>query len=178
MTVDATLAWYVTELVGRLATGDYQAFERLRDTVGTRRARITLEDETVEVWFDDRRELAVVNAGDDRPGAAAVDGEGRTWHHVVLELLDGDRDVTDTVLAGDLEARGSAEAVTAMFAAIEILIDCATRVPRLRQLADDYVAAHAELRRERAAGRQPSWPVHVDPLEDDLLEQLGLHHDA
>jgi hypothetical protein len=175
---DATLAWYVGELVGRLADGDRPAFERLRDIVAARRARITLEHETVEVSFDQRGELVVVAVGDD-VGVDRLDGEGRTTHRVVLELLDGHRDLTDAVLAGDVEARGSDAAVTAMFAAIEILVDSATRIPELRRLAEDYVSRHAGFAaRTSAAGARWSWPVHVDPPEDDLLAALGLDHDA
>ena len=42
---------------------------------------------------------------------------------------------------------GSDDAVAAMFAAIDILIDCATRVPALRELAEHYVGGACRRRR-------------------------------
>jgi hypothetical protein len=174
------LAWYVAELIARLGEGDPLALDRVRNLVGTQRARIGLEREVVETWFD-RQGVLVVNDVTDRPVLApdrAVDGEGHTRDEVVVALLAGHREVTDAILDGDLEVRGSVEAVAAMFAAVDILIDCATRLPRLRELSEWYVREHSDpapttsLRRRRAT----AWPPQlVDSDEDELLERLGLH---
>ena len=173
-----SLAWYVRELVARLGEGDPAALDRLRTIVGHRRARIGLERETIEVRFDDLgrlvvREVEPSPAGELGPG---LDGEGLISHHVVLDLLAGAREVTDAILDGDIEVQGPDAAVAAMLAAVDILIDVATRVPALRELAEDYVAAHAAHRRPPGMrARRTAWPPHfVDPREDQLLAGLGL----
>ena len=49
--------------------------------------------------------------------------------------------------------------VAAMLAAVDILIDVATRVPALRELAEGYVAAHATHRRPPGQhARRTAWP--------------------
>ena len=173
------LEWYITELVGRLGAGDPSARERLVAVVGRRRARIGLEHEVVEVWFDEDDGLVVedVASRQTEDPNRSVDGEGHTRHEVVLALLAGQLEVTDAILDGDIEARGSDDAVAAMFAAIDILIDCATRIPALRVLAEQYSAEHSATPVLAAAGRRRTkfWPpALVDPLEDDMLHRLGL----
>jgi hypothetical protein len=173
------LAWYITELIGRLSAGDQSAHERLLAVVGSRRARIGLEQDVVEIWIDDDGALvveALAGGLNDEPDHS-VDGEGHTRHHVVLDLLAGYLEITDAILDGDIEARGSVDSVAAMFAAIDILIDCATRIPALRELAEQYSAEHSVLREPRSAGRRRTqfWPpIVVDSLEEDLLHELGL----
>jgi hypothetical protein len=174
------LAWYVAELIARLGEGDPSALDRVRTLVGTRRARIGLERDVVETWFDPHGVL-VVDDVTDRPVSEpdrGVDGEGSTRDAVVVALLGGRLEVTDAILDGDLEVRGSVDAVAAMFAAVDILIDCGTRLPRLRELSEWYLREHSDpaptrsLRRRRAT----AWPPQlVDSDEDELLERLGLH---
>ena len=173
------LAWYISELIDRLGAGDPSARERLLAVVGSRRARIGLEQDVVEIWIDDDGALVVeaLSSGRTDETDYSVDGQGHTRHHVVLALLAGSLEVTDAILDGDIEARGSLDSVAAMFAAIDILIDCATRIPALRELAEQYSSEHSALREPRSAGRRRTqfWPpVVVDSLEEDLLHELGL----
>jgi hypothetical protein len=173
------LAWYITELIGRLGAGDPSARERLLAVVGSRRARIGLEEDVVEVWIDEHGALVVeaVSSGRANQSDRPVDGEGHIRHHVVLALLAGYLEITDAILDGEIEARGSVDSVAAIFAAIDILIDCATRIPPLRELAEQYSAEHSVLREPRSAGRRRTqfWPpVVIDSLEEDLLHELGL----
>ena len=174
------LAWYVAELIARLGEGDAWALDRLRALVGSQRARIGLEREVVETWFD-RHGVLVVDDVTDRPVSEpdrAVDGEGHTRDEVVLAVLAGDLEVTDAILDGDIEVRGSVEAVAAMFAAVDILIECATRLPHLRELSELYIRDRSDLARTTSPGRNrvTAWPPQlVDPVEDELLDRLGLH---
>ncbi|MFC7530837.1 hypothetical protein [Actinoplanes sp. GCM10030250] len=135
------LAWYVRELVSRLGDGDPAALARLRTIVGVRRARVGLEGETVTVRFEPGGEF-VAGAGDGEQ----VEGTGWTRHAVVLAVLAGALDATDAVVDGMIEVRGSAEAVNAMFLAVEILIDAATRIPALRELSEQYVGEYSAYR--------------------------------
>jgi hypothetical protein len=177
-----TLASYVRELVARLGEGDPAALHRLRTIVGPRRARIGLERETIEVRFDDVGRLVVREVEPVAAGALGpdLDGEGHTAHQVVLDLLAGTREVTDAILDGDIEVQGDDASVAALLAAVDILIDVATRVPALRELAEDYVAAHAAHRAPPGTrARRTAWPPRiVDPLEDQLLAELGLRPDG
>ncbi len=172
------LAWYVAELIARLGAGDPPALDRLRTIVGSRRARIGLEREVVETWFDeDGSWWSTTSTVDGRGARSTVDGEGHTLDEVVLALLAGDLEVTDAILDGDIEVRGSVEAVAAMFAAVDILIDCATRVPGVRELSEHYaVGAPLACGHGRLAAPATAWPPQlVDPAEDEMLERLGLH---
>jgi hypothetical protein len=182
-----SLAQYVAELIGRLGDGEPGSLRRMQRIVGSQRALVALEGEAVVVSFGPSGLLHVVpavategtSAGDV---AGELDGEGSTTHWVVLAILDGEIEVTDAIVDGDIDVRGSSEAVTAMLMAIEILIDAATRVPGLRELADTYRAQHRPNRahaRAGGAGRRTLWPPDLtDPLEDELLRSLGLDNDA
>lgn len=166
-----TLGEYVAELVRRLGEAEPGALERLREVVGARRARITLDNEAVEVSFG-AGGLHVEPAG---PGTA--DGEGRTDRVTTLDLLDGYLEVTDALLDGWLEARGPLDDVTRMFQAIEILLDASSRVPALQELASDY--RNDPCRPGRGAGRIRSraTPFPPDGLPDDeaaVLRRLKL----
>jgi hypothetical protein len=144
-----SLDWYVRELIAGLGQGDPSALARLRAVVAERRGWIGLEDESVTMWFAPDGAL-VVESGADIAGdalirpLAVVDGAGHTRRSVVLALLAGELDVTDAVVDGEILVRGAAESVVAMFTAVEILIDSATRVQRLRALCDQYVREHAD----------------------------------
>ena len=105
---------------------------RIRRVVGKRRARITLDEESVEVFFH-RGRLRVEDAGGD-----VVDGTGRTSRETTLDLMGGYVEVTSAILDGGLELTGTADAVVRMATVLELLIDGATRVPALQQLARDF----------------------------------------
>lgn len=174
-----SLARYVRELVARLGDGEPAALDRMRTVVGTRRAWIELDDEAVRVWFDDVGDLTVEVAGGAAVDGVVSDAEGfgRTRHQVVLALLAGTLDATDAVMDGEIEVRGTPEAVVMMFVAIEILIDCATRVPALRALSQQYVAERSTGQDPDPAprGRRTVWPPQLrDQSELDLLWGLGL----
>jgi hypothetical protein len=170
-----TLGEYVTELVERLGRGEPPLLERLCQVVGPRRARITLDQESVDVWFDGAR-LRVEPDAD-----APVDGAGSTDRQTTLDLLDGYCEVSDAILAGRLRATGEVENLIRMFQAIEILLDGATRIPALQEIARDY---QVDPCRSRSALRAPAPAlgargVVVDPdsfpaHERALLARLGL----
>ena len=204
----ASLARNIAELVRRLGASDPAALDRLRSIVGDRRAWIGLADEAVEVAFDPESGLVVTAltgpvvlaafepAPADRwavgpvDGVAgrAVDGVGATSHQVVVDLMNGRREVTDAIIDGDIEVRGSADAVLALFAAVDILIDAAARIPSLRELAARYLAEHdrpagsAVERGSTDPGPVPlrprtAWPPNlIDAAEDALLAEHGLHN--
>jgi hypothetical protein len=128
-----TLAEYVAELIGRLDDGDPVASRRLRRVVGTRTARITLDDETVVVRFV-RGTLVVRDADADHP----ADGSGATDRATTLDLLDARIEVTEAILDGRIDVVGRDADVQRIFLAIEILLHSAPRVPALQTLARDY----------------------------------------
>ncbi|MBV8201408.1 MAG: hypothetical protein JOZ15_12365 [Acidobacteria bacterium] len=129
-----SLGEFVLALVARLGEGDPAAAARLREVVGARHARITLDDQTVEVWFTPHGQLVTGEAG------GRMDGEGSTQRVTTLRLLDGEMEVSEAILAGSLEAVGEVDEVARMFQAIEILLDGAVRNPALQTLARDYRA--------------------------------------
>ena len=123
---------YVARLFAGLAAADSAAAARIRNIVGKRRARITLDEESVDVFFDRGRLRAVAATGNP------VDGIGRTSRQTTLDLIDGYVEVTAAVLDGKLELTGTADAVVRMATVLELLIDGATRAPALPQLARDF----------------------------------------
>lgn len=156
---------WVTALVANLGA-DPRAHARLQALVGARRARITLDDETVTVALHDGR-LVVL------PGTAEpVDGNGAATRAAVLALLDARLDATDALRLGYVTATGGHEAVTRILGAIELLLDAATRNPALRAVARSY----------RQAGAAPPPPRAPDPdagaraaaAEHVVLHRLGL----
>lgn len=183
---DRTLAGYISELVHRLGAGDPAAADRLRAVAGDRRARIGLGDEAVLVAFGRTGELRIVPVTDpDVPDGTAVDGTGSTTHPVVLDLLAGRREVADAVLDGDIEIRGHTDAVAALFTVVDILLEAAARLPALRELADQYVAAHRNVSSPPgfsepsppSTTRRHGWPPDLhDAAEEALLHRWGLRH--
>lgn len=129
-----TLAQYIEMLIATLGEHEPASLLRLREVVGARRARITLDDETVLVRFV-RDRLAVEEAIRD----VAADGSGETDRLTTLELLDGDLEVTEAIMQGRLRAAGEVEGLVRMLQAIEILLDASTRVPELQQLSAAYI---------------------------------------
>lgn len=167
------LGEYITELVRRLAAAEPRAFRELRATVGVRRARITLDDETVTVGFDGDRLLI------DDATTGAVEGEGGTDGHCVADLLDGYVEVSQAVLDDRLRVRGGAEDVTVMFAAIEIILEVSARSPALQSLRRDLAADPARTPRPPRfpgdVGARTHWkPGAVTDEEARLLARLDL----
>ena len=169
-----TLGEYIRSLVAHLDAVEPLAGARLRAWVGRRRARISLDDETVEVVFDaGHLRVEPVSLG-------AVDGTGATTRATVLDLLAGRLEVTDAILDGLIEVDGEPEAVVAILAAIEILIEVSTRAPGLRALADAFVHETAPAPGPSfsapvpMARRTPWLPAALDPLEAQLLGDLGI----
>lgn len=173
----AGLGAYIAALVARLGEVDEGALSRLRSVVGGRTARIGLDAEAVDVTFGDGGLMVTPSAAQ-----LAVDGAGSCDRATVLDLLDGYLEVSDAVLDGRLQARGDDQAVTAIFQAIEILLDAAARDPGLRALAAAYRSErHGGPPRARLpapdASRQP-WLLSESPGEEALLAALDLLPDA
>jgi hypothetical protein len=153
---------WVAALVGELALADPAAHARLLAVVGDRRARLRLDDDACVVAVV-RGRLSVLPAETE-----PVDGEGGTSRAVVLAILDGRLEADDALRSGLVEARGSVDGLVRILHAIEILIDCSVRAPRLRALADLY----------RADGPPPTAlpprPATTTDRELALLDRLGL----
>jgi len=168
-----TLSEYVAELVARLGEADPAARDRLAEVVGARRARITLDGETVEVAFASGR-LVV---GPPQP-TGRIDGEGATDRATTLDLLDGRLEVSDAILDGLVEARGPLEDVARIFQAIEILLDAAPRAPALQALAAQYRQDPGRTAAARDpvpyARRTPFPPDGIPDTEAAALRRLGL----
>jgi hypothetical protein len=168
-----SLAEYVAALIERLGDEDPALLVRLGEVVGARHARITLDQETVDVHFQDGG-VVVTEATCDE-----VDGEGSTDRQTTLDLLDGRLEVTDAILEGRLRATGEVESVVRIFQAIEILLDGSTRNPGLQRLALNYGVDPCR------PGRPPGSPLtaerrvvvdpdHIPPGEAELLRRLDL----
>ncbi|MEL6890875.1 MAG: hypothetical protein AAFP84_04725 [Actinomycetota bacterium] len=162
---DRSLGDWIGELVHALDDDPLGGALRLRTVVGPRRARITVDDEVVDVAF-------VGGRLDVRPGSdgAAVDGSGATSTPVVIALLDGRLEVADAFHGGHITATGSRSSIGRIFHAIEILLDASARVPRLRDLAAEYRVA---------VGPHERSPRHTTNrrLEEDehaVLVRLGI----
>lgn len=171
-TEDCTsLEEFVRLLIEELARSDYRAFVRLRATVEDRCARITLDEESIEVWFAGE-ELTVAPAA-----GRTIDGEGGTDGSTVHDLLDGHIEVLDAILDGRLDVRGAPEDIHQIFVAIEILLDASARAPGLQELARRFRTDPC--RRARAAPgsatrRMPWFPPRASEAETMLLERLRL----
>ena len=154
---------WIRELVAALDTDPLGGGLVLRSIVGSHRARIGLDGELVDV--DMRRgRLHVGPADATRP----VDGGGSTSSETVIALLDGRTEVAEAFHDGSIHAIGSRDSIGRIFHAIELLLDAAGRVPRLRQLA-------AEFRTVANPVSNPSPPrVTSNGAELDLLDRLGL----
>ena len=165
------LGEYIVALIDALGDANPAALSRMRRVVGERRARIILDDEAVDVFFD---------AGGLRVQTAAneteVNGVGETDSATVLAMLDGYLEVEAAILNGRLRVFGAQEDITRMFAAIEILLDASPRTPTLQMLA-------ARFRRERrekrglpvSDPRRVTWyPFGSRASEYELLAQLDL----
>lgn len=165
------LGEYIAALLDALGDANPAALSRMRRVVGERRARIILDDEAVDVFFDVGG-LRVQTATDE----TEVNGVGETDSATVLALLDGYLEVEAAILNGRLRVFGAPEDTTRMFAAIEILLDASPRTPTLQILA-------ARFRRERREKRglpvpdrrRVTWyPFGSRASEYELLAQLDL----
>lgn len=167
-----SLAAYVTELVHRLHVGEPALFRRLCDVVGKRRARISLDGESIELWFEGTSLIVA-----DEPGAGPVDGEGGSDRLTTVELLAGHLDLVDAIVEGRLRATGDVESVSRIFQAIEILLDGSTRIPELRRLSLDYTAHTSATRRTISPSEERRVvidPDYLSPLQRELLQRLDL----
>ena len=166
----ASLGDYIVALIDALAEAQPHATLRMRQVVGERRARIVLDEEAVDVWFEPDR-LRV-----ERAGAGQVDGWGATDSATVLALLDGVLEISDAILDGYLRVTGAAQDITRFFLAVEILLDASPRVPELQKLADRFRAERRQLRTYTVpgAGRAPWYPFRSGKREADLLAKFEL----
>lgn len=164
-----TLREYIRELVDRLDAADPAAGYRLREVTGDRIARITLDDEAVDVRFEGRR-LVI-----SRPARQRVpDGTGATDRQTTLELLAGRREVTEAILEGLIDVRGETEDVLSMFLAIEIILDTAARAPALQALARDYENDPCRTVTSRVSRTVVFGPTEHPAEEIALLQRLDL----
>lgn len=169
-----TLAEYVTALVERLGSDEPPLLSRLRDVVGSRRARIRLDKEVVLVQFAGARLVVEAETGD-----ATVDGAGGTDRETTLALLEGDTELTDAIVSGRLDAHGEVENLTRIFIAIEILLDASSRSPLLQQLARDFEndpcrAPRAPWSQQRTAIQSLVDPDRRPDSERVILSRLDL----
>ena len=169
---------YVSALIAALGRADPAALARMRQVVGGRRARIRLDDEEVEVRF-----VTGTLVVEPARGLSAVDGMGSTDRATVLDLMDGHLEVGDAISAGRLDLVADVDAVAAMFAAIEILLDASSRSPELQALAREFRERPAREPRSRAGAW--SWRSRADDLrrasprgEHALLARLDLLPDG
>jgi hypothetical protein len=172
-----SLREYIVELIARLDEADPDAVDRVRMVVGERRARIVLDEEAVEAWFQGGS-LVVVEAD---AWVGAVDGTGRTDRAATLDLLDGYLEVFEAVLGGRLDAVADIDDASRMFAAIDIVLDAATRTAALQRLAADYRSDPCRTPRpphdpsNGLAGHSGGmYPTDVGDEEFALLERLDL----
>jgi hypothetical protein len=162
-----TLGAYIAALVRTLDRADPSAGRRLRAVVGGRRARIGLDDETVDVFF----------MGDRLAARAAlsrhsVHGSGYSDRTTTGELLDGWIEVSEAIIAGDIEATGTVDDVARLFHAVEILLDGATRAPAMQSLAERILS---EPRTRRAVPVRTRLDLTTSSLAElALLRRLDL----
>ena len=162
-----SLGQWIGELVAALDLDPLGGGVVLRSIVGSRRARIGLDEESVDVEIR-RGRLHVAPADPTVP----VDGTGSTTTDVVLALLDGRTEVAEAFHDGSIHAIGSRDSIGRIFHVIELLLDAAGRVPSLRAVADDFRAAAAA---ESAHRRRRTTS---NGAELDLLARLGLARDV
>jgi hypothetical protein len=168
-----SLADYIRALVAAVDAHDPYAGARLRSAAAGRRARISLDDETVLVWFDG---AALVVSPDDP--AIAVDGEGRSDSWTVADLLDARVEATEALLNGRVQATGAPEAVAAMLHIIEILLDISLRDPGMQLLARGLVGSLGPRPTDHGAPTTAWYPRDVTEEELRVLHDLDLLADG
>ena len=166
-----SLGEYIAALIALLGEASPVALARLKLIVGDRRARISLDDESVEVVFDQDR-LLVLPIGND----SELSGQGATDSAAVLGLLNGDLEVVDAVLSGRLRVVAETVDIGRIFSAIEIILDAAPRTPALQNLAARFQKERFQLvGRSRTASPLVEWyPFSSSQEEIDLLASLDL----
>jgi len=167
-----TLGEYIVALIDALSDAHPSMLARMRVIVEARRAHIILDDEAVEVSFDQDGRLHVQPAS----GKHVISGMGATDTATVLKLLDGHLEVSGAVLGDRLRVYGKDDDIMRMFMAIGILLDASPRTPALQELAARFISD----RRVRFASlasdfRHVSWyPFSPEPDELRLLKKLDL----
>lgn len=162
-----TLGEYIAALLDVLAADDAASFARMREIVEARAARIEVDDEAVEVIFVAGQLHVAATVG------FPVEGSGSTDSATVLDLLDGNLEVSTAVLDGRLRLFGGADDIARICIAIDILLNASARSPRLQALAERF-------RREHRATPQLSdynvawYPFACSNSELALLNRLGL----
>ena len=166
-----SLGEYIAALIALLGEASPAALARLKLIVGDRRARISLDDESVEVVFD-RDRLLVLPIGND----SELSGQGATDSATVLDLLNGDLEVVDAVLSGRLRVVAETVDIGRIFSSIEIILDAAPRTPALQELAARFQKERFQhARQSRTASRLVEWyPFSSSQEEIDLLARLDL----
>jgi hypothetical protein len=166
------LSEYVTALIVELGRAHPSALERMRHIVGNRHARIVLDDEAVEVFFDIEGRLHTLPV----QGEGEAANVGVTDSTTVLDLLDGVLEVSAAVLGDRLRVRGADDDVVRMFAAIEIILDASPRTPPLQSLADRFISERGGRLATRPSGdaRVPWYPFRSGESELQLLARLDL----
>jgi hypothetical protein len=170
-----SLGQYIAALIRVLGAEHPAALARLRNVVAGLRARIILDEESVDISFPPDG-LRVEPASDITP----VDGWGATDSATVLALLDGVIEVGDAILDGRLRVTGPLQEISQMFLAIEIILDASSQTPGLQALADLFRAEKAEHGWIKAPGvERPLWyPFPGTARERELLSRLDLLPDG
>lgn len=162
MNASVPLAAYVTELIDLLGADHPASRRRMLQVVGRRRARVVLDDSSVDVGFDRDGALRVTASSASNP---SVDGIGMTDSDTVADILAGRLEVMDAIMNGRLEIYGNAHDVAAMLVAIEILLDAAPRAPAMQRRARDVT---------EPATPRPDVATVARMDEIELLARLGL----
>jgi len=163
-----TLGEYIEQLVELIRESEPPAYERLRQVVGNRKARIGLDEQRVDVQFVGGT-LRI-----EPPLDEIADSEGLTDRETVLDVLDARLEASEAIRSGRIEIRGSPEDVDRIFVAIEILLDVASRTPSMQHLSERFRAEYPR-RAPTAAGHQRRWyPFKCPPDEFEMLERLDL----
>jgi hypothetical protein len=169
-----TLGEYIEALISALGSTHPSALARMREVVGDREARIVLDDEAVDVVFENRS-LQVRPALTDANVEGTPTGMGITDSATVLDLLDGYIEVADSILDGRIRVFGSPEDVSRMFLAIEILLDMSSRTPALQALAFRFQTERRDRRASPLPATHGSWyPFGCQVNELELLARNDL----
>lgn len=168
----STLGEYITALIVELGRAHPSALARMRHIVGGRRARIILDDDAVDVFFDGEGRLHIMPAQGEGEAANA----GVTDSTTVVDLLDADLEVSAAILNNRLRVRGTDDDVARMFAAIEIILDASPRTPSLQSLAAKFISERGGRSAARPPGvaRVPWYPFRSGQSELQLLARLDL----
>ena len=166
-----SLGDYIIALIDALGTANPAALARMRHLIGTRRARIILDREAVDIFFN-LQELQVQIPSTE----IAVNGTGETDTATVLALLSGHLEVADAILEGRLRVYGFPDDITAILVAIEILLDCSPRTETLQTLAAQFWRERGDPRNFPAPStpRIPWYPFSSKASEVRMLAQFGL----